>query len=224
VAGAGAIAESRKARFFFGASRLIPHSLLFSALTFVMQGIRIFFQRRFFFLRSRSMIKDSVVKALSDQVNAEFYSAYLYLAMSAYADRSGYKGIANWFFIQAQEETAHAVHIYQHILERGASVSFPEIKAPESSYTSIKDAFEKTLAHERLVTGLINKIATLAQEEKDHASYNFIMWYVNEQIEEEATAEEILAKINLTAGHPGLLFSLDAEMGSRTYSDPFSGA
>jgi ferritin len=169
------------------------------------------------------MIKDSLVKALSGQINAEFYSSYLYLDMSAYADRTGYKGIANWFFIQAQEEMAHAVHIYQHILERGAAPSFADIKAPQNAYTSIKEAFEKTLAHERHVSDLINKIASLAQEEKDHATYNFIMWYVNEQIEEEASAEEILAKINLTGGHPGLLFNLDASLGARAYSDPFGG-
>jgi ferritin len=169
------------------------------------------------------MIKDSLVKALSEQVNAEYYSAYLYLGMSAYTDRTGFKGIANWFFIQAQEEMAHAIHIYRHILERGAAPSFADIKAPETSYGSIKEIFEKTLAHERLVTGLINKIATLAQEEKDHASYNFIMWYVNEQTEEEAAADEILAKINLAGNHPGLLFNLDAGLGARTYSDPFGG-
>jgi ferritin len=170
------------------------------------------------------MIKDSLVKALGEQVNAEFYSAYLYLDMSAYADRAGYKGIANWFFIQAQEEMAHAVHIYRHVLDRGAAPSFSDVKAPQGSYASIKEAFEKTLAHERLVSGLINKIATLAQEEKDHATYNFIMWYVNEQIEEEASAEEIVAKINLTGGHPGLLFDLDSRLGARTFSDPFGGA
>jgi ferritin len=169
------------------------------------------------------MIKDSIAKALSEQVNAEYYSAYLYLAMSAYADRAGYKGFANWLFVQAQEEMAHGTHIYQHILGRGASPSFGNIKAPEASFGSIKEVFEKTLGHERYVTELISKIATLAQEEKDHATYNFILWYVNEQIEEEATADEILSKINLTGSHPGLLFNLDAELGARTFTDPFAG-
>jgi ferritin len=169
------------------------------------------------------MIKDSLVKALSEQVNAEYYSAYLYLAMSAYADRAGYKGIANWLFIQAQEEMAHGTHLYQYILERGAAPSFKEIKAPEISFNSIKEVFEKTLAHERYVSGLISGIATLAQEEKDHATYNFIMWYVNEQVEEESTADEILSTINLAGGHPGLLFDLDGKLGARTFTDPFGG-
>jgi ferritin len=170
------------------------------------------------------MIKESVVKALSEQVNAEYYSAYLYLAMSAHADKAGFKGIANWLFIQAREEMAHGTHLYQHILERGAAPSFKEIKAPEFSFTSIKGIFEKVLAHERHVSNLIDAIATLAQKEQDHATYNFILWYVNEQIEEEATADEILAKINLTDSHPGLLFNLDAELGSRTFTDPFGGS
>ncbi|MDR2662950.1 MAG: ferritin, partial [Treponema sp.] len=157
-------------------------------------------------------------------VNAEYYSAYLYLAMSAQADRAGFKGIANWLFIQAREEMAHGTHLYQHILERGAAPSFKEIKAPELSPGGIREIFEKVLAHERHVSSLIDSIATLAQKEEDHATYNFILWYVNEQIEEEATAEEILAKIKLTDSHPGLLFSLDAELGSRTFTDPFGGS
>jgi ferritin len=170
------------------------------------------------------MIKDSVVKALSEQVNAEYYSAYLYLAMSAYADRMGYKGIASWLFVQAQEEMAHGTHLYQHILERGAAPSFSDIKTPGAAFGSVKELFEKVLSHEQHVSGLIGKIASLAQDEKDHATYNFIMWYVNEQIEEEATADGIVARINLTGSDPGLLFNLDAELGARTYSDPFAAA
>jgi ferritin len=170
------------------------------------------------------MIKESLVKALSEQVNAEYYSAYLYLVMSAGADRAGFSGIANWLFIQAREEMAHGTRLYQHILERGAVPSFKEIKVPDFSFTGIKEIFEKVLAHERHVSGLIDTIATLAQKEQDHATYNFILWYVNEQIEEESQAEEILSKITLTANHPGLLFDLDARLGARTFTDPFGGS
>ena len=143
--------------------------------------------------------------------------------MSAYADREGYGGIANWLFIQAQEEKAHAVHLYQHILERGAAPAFMDIKAPPVSFAGIKDVFEKVLAHERGVTERINTIASLAVEEKDHATYNFILWYVNEQIEEEKNAGEILAKINLAGNSPAPLFHLDAELAARTFTDPFAG-
>jgi ferritin len=168
------------------------------------------------------MLKDSVAKALSDQVNAEYYSAYLYLAMSACADRMGFKGVANWLFVQAQEETAHGTHLYQHLLERGATPVFADIKAPVASYAGIKEIFEKVLSHERHVTELINGIASLAMHENDHATYNFIMWYVNEQVEEESSAEEILTKIRFIGDKLDLLYNLNAELGARVFTDPFA--
>lgn len=169
------------------------------------------------------MIKDSLVKALNDQLNAEYYSAYLYLSMSSYAEHAGFKGIAHWLFIQAREEMAHGTHIYHHILERGALPVLGDIKAPEASYSGIKELFEKTLAHERHVSELISRIATLAQEEKDHATYHFIMWYVDEQVEEEAAAEDILNRINLTGNNTALLYHLDSAFAARTFTDPFAG-
>jgi ferritin len=169
------------------------------------------------------MISEPLAKALSEQVNAEYYSAYLYQAMSAHADRLGYKGIANWLFIQTREEMAHGIHLYQHILERGASPSFEAVKAPPASFAGVKELFEQVLAHERGVSARINDIASLAIAEKDHATYNFIMWYVNEQVEEEKNAEEILARINLMGNNPGLLFHFDSEMAGRTFTDPFAG-
>jgi ferritin len=168
------------------------------------------------------MLKENVSKALSEQVNAEYYSAYLYLAMGAYADNAGYKGIANWLFVQAKEELAHGTHIVKHLLERGAAPVFSDIKTPQVSFTSIKDVFEKVLAHERHVTELVNRIADLAAAEKDHATYGFIMWYVNEQIEEEADAGEILNKVKMMADHPGPLYHIDGELAGRTFTDPFS--
>ena len=169
------------------------------------------------------MIKDVLAKALSDQVNAEYYSAYLYLTMSAYADRLGYKGAANWLFVQAREETAHGTHIYQYLLDRGVVPSFSDIKAPQGSYGNLKDIFEKVLSHERHVTELVNNIATLAQSEKDHAAYDFITWFVNEQVEEEANADELVVKLNNIGGNSGLLYFLDAELGARQFVDPFAG-
>lgn len=170
------------------------------------------------------MLNDALAKALNDQVNAEYYSAYLYLAMSAYADRAGFKGVANWMFVQTQEEMAHGTHIYQHILERGGTPAFADVKTPPSSFNGIRDIFEKSLAHEQMVTGRINNIASIAMRESDHASYNFIMWYVNEQTEEEANVNDILAKIALADGNPGLLFTLDAELSARVFVHPFPTA
>jgi ferritin len=168
------------------------------------------------------MIKDSLAKALSDQVNAEYYSAYLYLSMSAYADRSGYKGVANWLAVQAKEEMAHGTHIYQYLLERGAVPAFQDVKAPQTSYESLQGVFEKVLAHERHVTELINQIASLALNEKDHAAYNFIQWYVDEQVEEAAEAEDLAVKFSRIGGNSALLYTVDAQLGARRFTDPFA--
>jgi ferritin len=168
------------------------------------------------------MIKDTLAKALNDQVNAEYYSAYLYLSMSAYADQAGYKGIANWLRVQAKEEMAHGVHIYEYLLERGAVPVFSDVKAPPASYGSLKEVFEKVLAHERHVTELINRIASLAVSEGDHAGYQFILWYVNEQVEEEADAGELCTRFSRVGENPGLLYSLDAVLGERRFTDPFA--
>ena len=170
------------------------------------------------------MLKTSLSKVLSEQVNAEYYSAYLYLTMSAYADRAGFKGFANWFFVQAQEEMAHGTHIYQHLLERGATPVFADVKVPQNNFKSLEEPFAKTLEHEQHVTELINNIATIAMQESDHATYQFMLWYVNEQIEEEAAAEELLTKIRLIGDNTALLYNLDAELATRVFVDPFAAA
>jgi ferritin len=167
-------------------------------------------------------MKENIAQALSEQAGAEYYSAYLYLSMAACADREGFKGIANWLFVQAKEEMAHGTRIYQYLLERGVSPVFGGINAPPASYGSIRELFEKVLAHEQGVTDRINHIATLAEQEKDHAAYQFISWYVNEQVEEEASAGELLTRIRLIDGQPGLLYNLDEALASRVFTDPFA--
>ena len=167
------------------------------------------------------MLNEKLCKALNDQVNAEYYSAYLYHAMSAFAESASLKGVANWLFVQAKEEMAHGIHIYQYILDRGASPSLAAIAQPPVSFTGIDDIFEKTLAHEKKVTQSINNIASLAMQENDHACYQFIMWYVNEQVEEEANASDILAKLKMFEGDKRLLLSLDTELAARVFNNPF---
>ena len=168
------------------------------------------------------MLSEKLAKALSDQVNAEYYSAYLYLAMSASADQLGLKGASSWLFCQAQEELAHGTHIYQYVLERGAAPAFAAIDLPPTSYKDISEIFEMVYAHEQKVTKSINAIATLAMQESDHACYQFIMWFVSEQVEEEASASDVLTKINLTEGNPGMLLSFDNELKARVFVNPFS--
>lgn len=169
------------------------------------------------------MLKENISDALSRQVNAEFESAYLYLAMSAYCDRAGFQGFANWMHIQAKEEMAHGMHIYEHILERGAKPDLAAISAPKADYESLIEVFAATLAHEQHVTGLINKIASLAMQEEDHATYVFLQWYINEQVEEESTADLILQKLTHIGDNTGMLFNMDTEMNTRVFADPFAG-
>jgi len=167
------------------------------------------------------MLSEKLTSALSNQVTAEYYSAYLYLSMSAAADRLGLKGVANWLFVQAQEEMAHGTNIYKYILERGVSPAFAEIEKPTGSFSNVKEIFEQVLSHEQKVTQSINAIATLAMQESDHACYQFMMWYVNEQVEEESGATEALDKLSLIGDNNGLLLTFDNELAARVFVNPF---
>ena len=168
------------------------------------------------------MMSDELKKALSEQVNAEYYSAYLYLAMSAWANSVSLKGCANWLFAQAQEELAHGTNIYKYILDRGVAPSFYPIQAPEAEFSSIIEVFVEVLSHEQKVTASINNIATIALKENDHACYQFMMWYVNEQVEEEASASDILNKLEMIEDNSSALLALDDELAKRTFIDPFA--
>ena len=167
------------------------------------------------------MISEKLAKAINDQINAEYYSAYLYHAMSACMERAALKGVAHWLFVQAREEVAHGVNMYQYLLDRGADPVLFAIEQPPSSFSGIEEVFEAVLVHEQKVTGLINAIATLALQENDHAGYQFIMWYVNEQVEEEANVSDILSRVQMIGDDKGLLLSLDGELGARVFVNPF---
>lgn len=167
------------------------------------------------------MLNDKLLHALSNQVNAEYYSAYMYLAMSATANNLGLAGTANWLYMQAKEEMAHGTHIYEYIIERGEVPTFAAIDLPPTAYKDINEIFQKVLAHEQLVTKSINSIATLAMQESDHACYQFMMWFVNEQVEEEASVSAVLDKLKLIGDDKGLLLTLDNELGTRVFVNPF---
>ena len=167
------------------------------------------------------MISEKLAKALNEQVNEEYYSAYVYLAMSACMEAAGLKGAANWLFVQAREELAHGSNMCQYLLDRGAVATFKAIEAPKAEYGDICEVFCTVAAHEEKVSKLINTIASLAMQENDHACYQFIMWYVNEQVEEEANAQDILSKCKMIGSDKGLLFNLDIELAKRTFVNPF---
>jgi ferritin len=165
------------------------------------------------------MISKNAVKALNEQITKEMYSAYLYQSMAAFSAGISLKGFAHWFEVQALEELFHAEKMYNYILDQNERVILDSIQKPPSDFSSPADMFEKTLEHERTVTASINAIAELAKKEGDNATYNFMLWFVNEQIEEEATPAEILGRLKL-AGEGSGLFMMDAELGARVYTPP----
>lgn len=158
------------------------------------------------------MISKKLQDALNKQVNAEIYSAYLYLSMSSYFEEIGLSGFSNWMELQAAEEFSHARRIYRYLYERGGKVTFTSIDTPPAKWDSPKHVFEETCAHEAKVTGMINDLVNLAIDEKDHATNNMLQWFVAEQVEEEATAEEILGKLELVGNEGNGLFMIDREM------------
>ena len=166
------------------------------------------------------MISKKMEEALNGQVNAELYSAYLYLSMQACFESMNLAGFANWMHIQALEETTHAMKIYDFVNERGGRVTLKAIDQPPTEWKSALDLFEATLKHEQKVTGLINALVDLSIEEKDHATNSFLQWFVTEQVEEEKNAEAIVAKLRLIEGSPQALYMLDREMAQRVFAPP----
>lgn len=166
------------------------------------------------------MLGNTIQKALNKQINAELYSAYLYLSMSAYLASVGLAGFSRWMQAQAQEELLHAIKFYHFVNERGGRVVLEAIEAPPEQWESVSAVFEATYQHEQKVTGLIHDLVNLAMDEKDHATHSFLQWFVTEQVEEEASAEDIVNKLKLASQAPGALFMLDKELGSRAFPAP----
>ena len=166
------------------------------------------------------MLNKKIEQAINKQINAELWSAYLYLSMAAYFEKSNLAGFANWMRIQAQEELTHAMRFYTYIVNRGGRVSFTTIDAPPATWKSPLHVFEETLKHEQLVTSKINALVDLATKEQDHASKNMLQWFVNEQVEEENSADQIVQKLRLIGKDGGGLFMMDRELGQRVFTPP----
>ncbi len=166
------------------------------------------------------MINETMNKAFNDQINAELYSAYLYLSMNAYFEEQSLTGFANWMKIQVQEEMAHAMGMYDYLNSRDGHIILEQIDKPVCTWNSALEVFEAVLRHEEHVTSLINKLADVAEEQKDRASMQFINWYIKEQVEEEATAKTIVDKLKMAGNDTNALLLLDAELGARTYNAP----
>jgi ferritin len=166
------------------------------------------------------MISKKMAKALNDQLNYEFYSAYVYLAMSAHCESKGLKGFANWFYVQYQEETFHANRFYNFILDQSAEVELAAIDKPKKDYENEISMFMETLSHEREVTKRIYTLVDLALKEKDHGTNAFLQWFVTEQVEEEASVNQIIDKLKLVQGNGNGIFLLDNELSARVFTPP----
>lgn len=170
------------------------------------------------------MIKAKMQNALNAQINREIYSAYLYLSMAAYFESVDLKGFASWMRVQVQEELLHASKFFGYIVDRGGRVTLTTIEVPPSDWPTPLRAFEEAYAHESKVTGWISDLVTLAGREEDHASHNFLQWFVNEQVEEEASVDAVVKKLKLMGDAPGGLFMLDRELAARVFTPPTAPA
>ncbi|MCX7983918.1 MAG: ferritin [Bacteroidetes bacterium] len=157
----------------------------------------------------------TLLTALNDQVNHEFYAAYLYLSMSAYFEANNLNGFAHWMKVQAQEEVGHALKIYNFILDRGDKVTLKSIAQPPTEFKSPLDSFQQALQHEKKVTGLINSLYELSLKEKDYPAQVMLQWFIDEQVEEEKNASEIIAKLEMIGDSKGMLLHLDHQLGKR---------
>lgn len=166
------------------------------------------------------MISPKIQDAINAQINAEFWSAYLYLSMGMHFQAEGYNGIANWFRIQFKEEQAHAEIFMNYLNSRGGRVVLKEIAPVPTTWESPLNAFEDTLAHEEKVTGLIHNLYALAEAEHDYATRGKLDWFVSEQVEEEETAKELIDRLKLIGDNGMALYMLDQELAARTYTVP----
>jgi len=166
------------------------------------------------------MISNKMEEALNGQINAELYSAYLYLSMEAYFESVSLPGFATWMRVQTQEELMHTMKIYGFVNERGGRVLLKSIDQPPTEWESPLAVFEASYKHEQKVTGLINDLVNLAIEQKDHATNSFLQWFVNEQVEEEDSADQVVQKLKMIKNDPGGLFLVDRELGQRVFTPP----
>ncbi len=166
------------------------------------------------------MIDERMKDEINKQINAELYSAYLYLSMATYFEEQGLPGFANWMYVQNQEETFHGMKFFHYLAERGGRVELLAIDEPPREWASPLAVFEHVYEHEQHVTSLINNLVNVAEELKDRATFNELQWFVAEQVEEEANADAIVSKLRLTKDAPAALFMIDNELAARVFTPP----
>lgn len=164
-------------------------------------------------------ISKKVEEVLNKQVNAELWSAYLYLSMASWSESRGFKGFANWMMVQFHEETSHALKIKDFVIGRSGEIKLQPIAAVDTSWESLLHMFEETYKHECKVSEMINHCYEVALAEKDYATSTMLQWYITEQTEEEANALEIIDVLKITGEKSGGIFYLDKKLGHRTFTD-----
>jgi ferritin len=161
------------------------------------------------------MLKENILTLLNDQINHELYSAYLYLSMAAHFEAKNLNGFANWMKVQAAEEQEHAMKFYEYVFDRGEKVTLKAISAPPSEWKSSLELFERVLEHEQKVTSLINNIYAAAVKENDYPTQVMLHWFIDEQVEEEKNAAEIVAQLQLIDAHGTAVLMLDHQLAKR---------
>lgn len=161
------------------------------------------------------MLSTKLETAMNHQIAAELSSSHRYLAMSAWCESANLPGFAHWFRTQADEERAHALKFFTHVVDRGGRVALDAVEAPPGDYGSARGAFEQALEHEKKVTAMIDALYAAAQEENDYASQVFLQWFVQEQVEEEKQASEIVRALEAVGDDPASILMLDRELGAR---------
>lgn len=164
------------------------------------------------------MLSEKLHAAINAQINAELWSAYLYLSMSLDAEAKGYKGVANWFYVQWLEEQDHARIFMNYLNSRDAKVELKPIAEVPTQWDSVLSMFQETLKHEKVVTGLINNLAAIAAEDRDFASSNMLVWFVNEQVEEEENARDQIFAAEAVENDKYGMYQLDKELAARVYT------
>jgi ferritin len=165
------------------------------------------------------MLSRRLQTALNDQITAELESAYVYLSMCAYFEAQNLRGMAHWMRLQAQEEIGHAMKIFDFINDRGGRVILQSLEKPPADFKSPLDAFQKALAHEQKITGLINKLYDLADDEDDYPTEVMLQWFIEEQVEEEKSASEVVEQLKLIGNQGAGLLILDKHLGERKAED-----
>lgn len=166
------------------------------------------------------MLSQKLQDAFNTQINKELFSEYLYLSMAAYCYSLDLDGFANHFMVQTQEEHFHAMKLFNFVTDRGGKVVLKPIEGPQVDFNSVVEIFEKSLAHEQFISKSIDDLLDLAVKENDHASVSMLKWFVDEQVEEEASVQKLLSKLKLINGEGHGMLMLDAELASRVFNPP----